>query len=680
MDDVFFACTDEELSTHEVQINRKLDVIAQKIARLKEQKQQLLKCKETIQNLLIRRQSDQLQQHDWDKESFDWSGKVRKTLSEVFHLQDFRPQQLRTINALLAGHDVLLLAPTGGGKSLCFQLPALITPGLTVVISPLVSLMEDQVWSLQKLNIAAKLLCSTTERSEANEILRSMANPSQSTVKLLYVTPERMSKSKRFMSALQKCFSNGQLDRFAIDEVHCCSQWGHDFRPDYKYLGVLKELFPKIPVLGVTATATAAVIKDVQKMLRIPNSILFVASFNRPNLYYHVLEKPLSKKDQYEVLESLLEKRFHKQSGIVYTFSIKDAEEISEELRERGLKVAPYHATLPAAERTKIHQLWIANRLQAVIATVAFGMGIDKPDVRFVIHHTLSKSMENFYQETGRAGRDGQPADCILLYHFSDMFRISTMMFSEYTGLQNAYAMVDYCINRSDCRRKLISQHFSEVWGPSDCQAMCDRCVNFEHALLPEMNVLPDLKQLVMILENAEKHKTKMTALRLVDAWFHKGPTKLRLDSPPPIIDRDVGEQIVAFLILKNYLKVDFVYTPHTTLAYIKPSAPPDEEERLLFRAGKLYSLSNRTGDKLPARRTKLSFAELRSSDDDGNDDNDRDDSTAPSKRRKSDAQSPPPAVVNGSNQESNESILIDDADEEDVIMLEQDVIEIDGD
>lgn len=216
MDEVFFNCTDEELSTHELQINRKLGVIAQKIDRLKQQKQQLLKCQETIQNLRIRRQSDQLKQHDWDKETFDWSHSVRKILAEVFHLKEFRPQQLRTINALLTGHDVLLLAPTGGGKSLCFQLPALITAGLTVVISPLVSLMEDQVWSLQKLNVAAKLLCSTTERSEANEILRSMANPSQGTLKLLYVTPERMSKSKRFMSALQKCFSNGQLDRFAI--------------------------------------------------------------------------------------------------------------------------------------------------------------------------------------------------------------------------------------------------------------------------------------------------------------------------------------------------------------------------------------------------------------------------------------------------------------------------------
>ncbi|XP_058065516.1 ATP-dependent DNA helicase Q1-like [Anopheles bellator] len=580
--DILLSLTEEELASEANHIAQKLESVEQKLSRLESQRAKLLELKETIEHVRVRKESQKISLQDWEKEDFGWSASVRKVLKEVFHLNDFRAQQLQTINALLSGHDVLLLAPTGGGKSLCYQLPALVTDGLTVVISPLISLMEDQIWSLQKLNISANLLCSSTERSEVSRVLKDFSSASKPSLKLLYVTPERMAKSKRFMSALQKCYKFGHLDRFAIDEVHCCSQWGHDFRSDYKYLGVLKELFPKVPLLGVTATATAKVTEDVQKMLRIQNSIMFVATFNRPNLYYHVLEKPSSKMVQYELLASLLLKRFRKQSGIVYTFSIKDAEDISSELNERGLKVAAYHANLQCATRTQIHHLWVTNRLQAVVATVAFGMGIDKPDVRFVIHHTLSKSMDNFYQETGRAGRDGQRAECILLYHFADMFRISTMMFEEYTGLKNAYSMVEYCINTSECRRKLIGQHFSAVWGPSDCNEMCDRCANRDTAVPREIDALPYLKELCKIIDRSEQYQTKITPLKLVDAWLHKGPVKLRLDTPAPFISRGVAEQIVAFLILHDYLKEDFVYTPYSTLSYItrgNKKLPPSTEQ-----------------------------------------------------------------------------------------------------
>uniref|UniRef100_A0A182MSP1 ATP-dependent DNA helicase n=1 Tax=Anopheles culicifacies TaxID=139723 RepID=A0A182MSP1_9DIPT len=590
MDEQISSLGDEELAVHETQIAEKLKVIEDKIGRLKSQKAHLLELQEQIQSLRKQRRLVQNTGSDWERENFPWSREARKLLTTVFSAKEFRPKQLATINALMSGNDVLFLAPTGAGKSLCFQLPALLSKGVTVVISPLISLMEDQVWSLDRLKIKAKLLCSTTDKNVINQIHKELSDKRAPTLKLLYVTPERLSKSKRFMTALQKCYNNGHLDRFAIDEVHCCSQWGHDFRPDYKFLNVLKEMFPKSPLLGVTATATTKVISDVQSMLNIPDSLLFVASFNRPNLYYHVLAKPSSKQEQYDLITNLLLTRFRNQSGIIYTYSMKDAVDISTALISRGLKAGPYHANLDQADRTKIHKLWHNEDLQVVVATVAFGMGINKGNVRFVIHHTLSKSMENFYQESGRAGRDGARADCILLYHFVDMFRITTMTFSEHTGLKNAYAMVEYCITTSECRRKIIAQYFSEVWGAENCDFMCDRCMNTD-LVRPLKEIAPYVEQLHRIIEKAEEGQRTVTGLKLVDVWMHKGQSNLRLTDPAPLIDRSIAEQIVAYLIVSGYLKESFVYTPYATLSYIKRGASRISNNTLKFRFGKLFPL-----------------------------------------------------------------------------------------
>ncbi|XP_062564413.1 ATP-dependent DNA helicase Q1-like [Armigeres subalbatus] len=573
-------------------INRELDEIDFELNRLNARRKKLLDLKERFRIQKQQEQSNIIAKNDWEAENFDWSAEVRRVLKDVFGMEQFRAQQLATINALLSKQNVLLLAPTGGGKSLCYQLPAVVCKGITLVVSPLISLMEDQVWALKKLGIKAEYLCSTSDKELVNSVQKALRNGDDADLKLLFVTPERINRSSRFKTALQKCYNAKKLAHIAIDEVHCCSQWGHDFRTDYKELGIFKALFPDVPILGVTATATTKVISDVQKMLQLSDCLTLSAPFNRPNLYYHVLEKPNDKEEMYDLLADLLKRKYHRMSGIIYTFTVKETTEISTELLQREVKVLPYHGqNMDPKQRSKTHQKWIDNEIQAVVATTAFGMGIDKPDVRFVIHHTMSKTMENFYQESGRAGRDGKRADCILLYRFLDMFRISTLSFSEYGGLDNLYSMVKYCINGKDCRRALISRHFAEVWDDTHCDKLCDRCFFRDKVQLPEQTITNHYETLVSIIRRAETLQTKLTALKLVDAWYHKGSPKNRLETPPPLLDRFIGEQIVAFLITSGYLKEDFQITPYSTLSYIVKGTNVPSHEGIRFQGARVLRI-----------------------------------------------------------------------------------------
>jgi ATP-dependent DNA helicase Q1 len=259
--------------------------------------------------------------------------------------------------------------PTGGGKSLCFQLPACSEVGITLVVSPLISLIEDQIWSLKQLKINAVTLNASTSKEEVNEIQKEMTNKNTK-LKIIYVTPEKLAKSKKFMNKLEKMYELDIFKRLVIDEIHCCSTYGHDFRPDYKFLGIMKRQYPKVPILGLTATATNYVIDDIKKILNIQKCILFKSTFNRPNIFYEIRPKPSSHNDCVNEISNLIHERFPKESGIIYCFSQRESEEVAQELCSRGHKADYYHAHLPANLRSRVHERWIKNELHIIVATI----------------------------------------------------------------------------------------------------------------------------------------------------------------------------------------------------------------------------------------------------------------------------------------------------------------------
>nr|XP_046234839.1 ATP-dependent DNA helicase Q1 isoform X2 [Scatophagus argus] len=503
----------------------------------------------------------------YDGTDFPWSKEVEQHLKNTFHFSKFRPLQLRAVNLTLSGRDLFLVMPTGKGKSLCYQLPAVCSKGFTLVVTPLVSLMEDQIMYLNSINVPAAMLNASSSKNHAKTVMAGMT-ALDAPFKLVYVTPEKIAKSKLLMSRLEKAYKANLLSRIAVDEVHCCSQWGHDFRPDYKLLGILKRQFPEVPLLGLTATATSSVLKDCEKILCVKQPITLTASFNRTNLYYEVRIKDSDKDASTDEIASLIKKRYKDQSGIIYVFSQKDAELVSSELQKRDILAYPYHANMDPEDKSSVHRKWTLSKIQVVVATVAFGMGIDKPDVRFVIHHTISKSIENYYQESGRAGRDDNPADCIVYFGFSDVFRISTMVVMENVGQQKLRQMVDYCQNIDRCRRSLMAVHFDEVWDDEGCSQMCDACRHAEDVIT--VDITQHARQVVQIVELAASQGEKLTPLKLVEAWMGKGPAKRRKMIQTTTLSRLQAEAVILRLLLQDYLGEDFSFTPYTTYFYMK--------------------------------------------------------------------------------------------------------------
>ncbi|HEY5719597.1 MAG TPA: RecQ family ATP-dependent DNA helicase, partial [Gammaproteobacteria bacterium] len=332
-------------------------------------------------------------------------------LQRVFGFSGFRPYQREIVADLVGGRDAFVLLPTGGGKSLCYQLPALLRPGTAIVVSPLIALMKDQVDALVQNGVAAACYNSSLEAAEAR---RTLARLHAGDLDLLYVAPERL-LADGFLERLD----GPQVALFAIDEAHCVSQWGHDFRPEYAQLGVLAARFPGVPRIALTATADPQTREDIVRVLGLDHAARHVGEFDRANIRYTVAPKS----DAFRQLERFLAAR-PGESGIVYALSRKRVEEVADKLANRGLAAAAYHAGLPKATRSEVQERFLRDELQVVVATVAFGMGIDKPNVRFVVHYDLPRHLEGYYQETGRAGRDGLPADCILYYSGGDRAKV----------------------------------------------------------------------------------------------------------------------------------------------------------------------------------------------------------------------------------------------------------------
>lgn len=444
---------------------------------------------------------------------FQWTDELFGRLNNFFHIKNFRPNQLEAINSTLQGKDVFVLMPTGGGKSLCYQLPAIMksgkTCGTTIVISPLISLMQDQVENLLSLNIKASMFSSKNSAEQRRVTFDLLLNGK---LDLIYISPEMISSSKQCQKAIDTLFQRDMLSRIVIDEAHCVSSWGHDFRPDYKKLHIFKDKYPEIPMIALTATANEFVQNDIIKNLSLRNPSIYRQSFNRDNLYYQIIPKD---KSTVSLMANFIKTMFNRQPGIIYCHSKSSCEKLTGLLQKEGIRCQFYHAGMKHEDRINVQTQWQNNQLQVIIATIAFGMGIDKPDVRFVFHYTVPRTLENYYQETGRAGRDGKYSYCITFYSLSDVRTLQKMIQRD-KGLNKENKLrhfdklkevMQYCDDKINCRRKLVLSYFNEEFNSKDCHKNCDNCSKREMM----QTTLETTGELQNNVEEEEKDITNVT-------------------------------------------------------------------------------------------------------------------------------------------------------------------------
>lgn len=532
-----------------------------------------------------------------------------QVLRNVFGYKEFRPPQKEVIDLLLQGKDAFVLMPTGGGKSLCYQIPALLRRGTGIVISPLISLMKDQVDSLRACGIKAAYLNSSLSAGQANEITNALL---RGELDLLYVAPERL-LGEKFLACLDRI----EIALFAIDEAHCVSHWGHDFRPEYERLGLLRQRYPQVPILALTATADHLTRKDILKSLGLEGAKTFVSSFDRPNIRYLVLEK---RKPMQQLLHFLEERK--EEAGIVYCMSRRRVEDVAVALQRHGFLADAYHAGLPSSRREKVQDDFLRDRLRIIVATIAFGMGVDKPNIRYVVHYDLPKSIESYYQETGRAGRDGLDADALLLYGPSDVARVRLMIENvkhpeqKNVELHKLDQMVAFAEGLS-CRRQALLAYFGESL-QEPC-GNCDICLeppetydasDDVHLALSCVDALGEryaISYLVQVLKGAKNERIRkhghervpvygQGSHRSADEWaavyrqlIHLGYLTLDLTAKGALRFTEKGREA-----LKGHARINLALsTSRTKQRFLKPKRSMDEK---LF--AKLKALRHRIAEK----------------------------------------------------------------------------------
>lgn len=449
---------------------------------------------------------------------------ARKLLKTFFGFSSFKGEQEEIIQNVMEGKNTFVVLPTGGGKSLCYQLPALLKPGTAIVVSPLIALMKNQVDMIRNFGTdtgIAHVMNSSLSKAEIKEVREDLTSGK---TKLLYMAPESLTKEENVIF-----LKNIEVSFFAIDEAHCISEWGHDFRPEYRKLrSIIDSINPTLPAIALTATATLKVQEDILKNLEIPNADVYKASFDRANLYYEV--RPKTK----DVIKDIIKyiKSQPSKSGIVYCLSRKKVEEIAESLVVNGIRALPYHAGLDAATRRNNQDMFLMEEVEVIVATIAFGMGIDKPDIRFVIHHDIPKSIEGYYQETGRGGRDGREGNCITFYSYDDIQKLEKFMKDKPVAEQEIakellFETVTYA-ESSVCRHKLLLHYFGEVYTKESCGA-CDNCLNPKEKFEGKEDIKLALK---VILDLKEQFKAKIIGEVL--AGKKSGDVKsIKLDKTP---------------------------------------------------------------------------------------------------------------------------------------------------
>lgn len=570
----------------------------------------------------LRRAADEA--YDWNGNSFPWDAILAQGLREVFRIESFRPLQREALNATLLGRDVFAILPTGAGKSLIYQLASVVDRGLTLVVTPLISLSADQKRALKNLSIYAESLDSMSSKKSVKHIFDNVVpkkgnveysshprskhtNPPKKKKKngelglpnahgwvqddmettILFVTPEQLVRNKKLMSRLEMMYEMGHLSRVVIDEAHCCSSWGHDFRDDYRKLGVVKRQCPDTPILALSATSCPDTTRDVCTILEIPNCVVFRGSIERSNLYYEVREKPDDEEKVIGLLASMIRTEFKRQSGIVYVLSRKETETYSKGLRRKGIACGCYHGDMTMAARGEVHEGWQRGKTLVVVATIAFGLGIDNLKVRYVIHATMATSIEGYYQESGRAGRNGKAAKCVVLHRAKDFARLSGFVAEKGDNrVRKMYEMYKYVTARGldgeggdtrRCRREIIADGFGEVKAErkgAQKATCCDVCRGVGDGVVVDVTELGKNVTRILAHQCMMRPDEKVTILMLATMWGNRGDKGKRMRGEVEAIDRRVSVEarmeIIIELVFVGVFEEYHRYSSYAVNAYVK--------------------------------------------------------------------------------------------------------------